>query len=140
MIAICRRLDDAITSHEFHLVCRDNFHLLSKPGEHGLTSKITVARRLRVGKEGVITIEEGASVEFELGVVEGMQFDRGYLSPYFVTNSEKMTVELEDLVIDRQRRKPLPVRRQRALALEVRIRDAHTIAQALVKLTEPSDS
>ncbi len=50
----------------------------------------------KVGNKGVITVEEAKSLESELDIVEGMQFDRGYLSPYFVTNADKMTVELED--------------------------------------------
>lgn len=50
----------------------------------------------KVGRKGVVTLEEGTSAENSLYVVEGMQFDRGYISPYFVTDSEKMSVEYEN--------------------------------------------
>jgi chaperonin GroEL len=69
--------------------------IISANGDETVGRKIAEAME-KVGKEGVITIEEATGVEFELDVVEGMQFDRGYLSPYFITNPEKMLVELSD--------------------------------------------
>ena len=69
--------------------------IISSNGDEVVGRKIAEAMD-KVGKEGVITVEEATGIEFELDVVEGMQFDRGYLSPYFITDAETMKVELAD--------------------------------------------
>ncbi|MGL2495751.1 chaperonin GroEL, partial [Helicobacter pylori] len=71
---------------------------ISANSDHNIGKLIADAME-KVGKDGVITVEEAKGIEDELDVVEGMQFDRGYLSPYFVTNAEKMTAQLDNAYI-----------------------------------------
>jgi chaperonin GroEL len=71
---------------------------ISANGDNTIGKMIAQAMQ-KVGNEGVITVEEAKSLDTEVDIVEGMKFDRGYLSPYFITNAEKMTAELEDAYI-----------------------------------------
>jgi chaperonin GroEL len=100
-----RGIDLAVTAVVADLVARSKpvsgsaeiaqVGIISANGDAEVGNKIAEAME-KVGKEGVITVEEAKGLEFELDVVEGMQFDRGYLSPYFITNPDKMTVELDN--------------------------------------------
>ena len=94
VVAEVKRVSKKISSHsEIAQV-----GTISANGDEEIGQKIAEAME-KVGKEGVITVEEAKSFSFEVDVVEGMMFDRGYLSPYFVTNSEKMITELEQPLI-----------------------------------------
>ena len=99
-----RGIDKAVAAsvaelHKLSKPCDDSKAIaqvgtISANSDEGIGKKIAEAMD-KVGKEGVITVEEGSGLEDELDVVEGMQFDRGYLSPYFVTDQQAMQVELE---------------------------------------------
>nr|CAA6829377.1 MAG: Heat shock protein 60 family chaperone GroEL [uncultured Thiotrichaceae bacterium] len=100
-----RGIDKAVIAavaelHAMSKPCADNNAIaqvgtISANSDESIGSIIAAAME-KVGKEGVITVEEGTSLDNELDVVEGMQFDRGYLSPYFVNNQQSMAAELED--------------------------------------------
>jgi len=100
-----RGIDKAIAAavkevEKLSTACKDNSAIsqvgsISANGDTDVGEIIAEAMD-KVGKEGVITVEDGSGIDNELDVVEGMQFDRGYLSPYFINNQEKMNVALED--------------------------------------------
>ena len=92
---------DNLKSHAKPISTNDEIRqigMVSANGEKSVGDMLASAIE-KVGKNGVITVEEAKSLDTELNVVEGMQFDRGYISPYFVTNQEKMTIDLEKPMI-----------------------------------------
>lgn len=100
-----RGIDKAVTAaveqlHAMSKPCADN-NAIAQVGTISANSDESIGKIIadamnKVGKEGVITVEEGSGLDNELDVVEGMQFDRGYLSPYFVNNQQSMSAELEN--------------------------------------------
>ena len=96
-----RRTKSPTTLHAHPLVARTDGAALTKrlnriEGQLRGIGKMIADAMQKVGNEGVITVEEAKALDTEVEIVEGMQFDRGYLSPYFITNAEKMVAELED--------------------------------------------
>ncbi len=108
-MALIKRLSKRLTLKKLSKPCKDGKAIaqvgtISANSDNAIGDIIAEAME-KVGKEGVITVEEGNSLENDLDVVEGMQFDRGYISPYFVNNQQNMAAELENpylLLVDKK--------------------------------------